>query len=157
MSEALQGYEHLQRRLHAISGPQATAGLMRTIGLAAIREQKLLVQRKTGITGRSVHLADVTATTALTLAAGAARFLEDGTRAHDITPNAKKALRWAASSSTGFRLTGSPRKGSSVGWAFAKVVHHPGTKAHPFMLPGAQLAVSKSGALDKIIVDWNKA
>ena len=154
----LTGYTQLQAKLHAISSPAATKGIMQLLGLSAIREQKLLVRRKTGTTGRTIHLAEVTATTALTVAGGAGIYLEQGTRPHLITPNAAKALRWASSSSMGFRLSGKPSsaKGNSIGWAFAKVVHHPGTRPYPFMLPGAELAVQKAG-LDPIVGAWNAA
>ncbi len=69
---------------------------------------------------------------------------------------AARALRWAASSSKGFRLSGSPRSGSSVQWAFATIVHHPGTKAYPFMIPGAKLAAQKQG-VNAIVTLWNEA
>lgn len=127
---------------------------MRLLGLSAVREQKLLVRRKTGNLGRTIHLGPVTATTALTVAtANYAAYVERGTRPHEITPRAAKALRWAASPA-GARLTGTPRKGAAV--VFAKRVHHPGTKAYPFMIPGAKLAVSKSG-VDAIVSAWNQA
>ena len=118
-----------------------------------MREQKLLVHRKTGNTGRSIHLAEVTASSATTEAGGAAEYLEFGTRPHTITPNARKALRFAASPG-GARLTGSPRTGAAV--VFAKVVHHPGTKPYPFMLPGAVAAVQAAG-LEPIVNAWNAA
>ncbi len=55
----------------------------------------------------------------MTLAAGApyASFVEDGTRAHEIRPKFRKALRW-------------PGEG---GFMFAKVVKHPGTKPSRFL------------------------
>lgn len=127
---------------------------MRQIGLRAVREQKLLVRRKTGNLGRSIRLASATETTAVTVAtANYAGFVEFGTRAHEITPNAKRALRFAASAS-GRRLTGSPRTGAAV--IFATRVHHPGTKPYPFMLPGAKRAVSAEG-VEGIVSVWNSA
>lgn len=47
-----------------------------------------------------------------------ARFIEYGTKAHVIRPRKAKILRWYSH--------------ASGGWAFAKVVHHPGTKPRPF-------------------------
>lgn len=148
----LKGYAQLQARLHAIGG-QGDAGLMRQLGTAAVREEKLLVHRKTGMTGRSIHVASATPKSVTVVAGFAAPFLEFGTRPHEITPNAAKALRWAASPS-GARLTGTPRVGAAV--VFAKRVHHPGTKPYPFMVPGAKIALGKVG-LSTIVDLWNGA
>lgn len=152
------GYQQLQARLHAL-GSQGSSSFMRQLGLAAVREQKLLVPRRTSTLGRSIVLGSVTNTSAVTVAtAPYAAFVEFGTGPHEITPKAKLALRWAASSSMGFRLTGRPSsaKGNTVGWVFAKRVHHPGTKAHPYMIPGAKIAVQKTG-VDAIVEAWNSA
>src|SRR5207249_808057 len=83
-----------------------------------------------------------------------AGFVEFGTRPHEITPRVRKALRWAASPA-GRRLSGAPRVGASV--MFAKRVHHPGTKPHPFLLPAARKAVEKGHLTEQIIVAWNSA
>jgi hypothetical protein len=158
MGELL-GYTALQRRIAAISGPNATLNIMRLIGTAAVREQKLLVRRKTGNTGRSIHLAEVTPTTALTVAGGAAIYLEHGTKAHTITPKVASVLAWAGGQSGGTfrRLTGSARKGvSSANMSFAMIVHHPGTKPYPFMLPGAIAGVEQAG-VEPIVSAWNGA
>jgi hypothetical protein len=148
----LQGYSQLQARLHAMSA--STPALMKTIGLQVVREAKLEVHRKTGNLGRSIHVSGATATHATVVAsANYAAFVELGTRAHVITPRAAKALRWAASPG-GARLTGSPRKGAAV--LFAKVVHHPGSKPYPFLLPAAR-KVAAMLRLSPIIDAWNKA
>jgi len=152
MSVVILGETALQRRLAAISGPNAMTQIMRLIGTAAVREQKLLVHRKTGNTGRSIHVASATATKVVTEAGGAAVYLEKGTRPHTITPKAAKALRFAASPA-GARLSGAPRKGAAV--VFARVVHHPGTKPYPFMVPGAVAGVQAAG-IDPIVEAWNK-
>lgn len=153
MTVQILGVTALQRRLAAISGPNALTEIMRLIGTAAVREEKLLVHRKTGNTGRSIHLVSASAQKAVLEAGGAAAFLEYGTRPHTITPKAAKALRFAASPG-GARLSGAPRVGAAV--VFAKVVHHPGTKPYPFMIPGAEAAVQQAG-IDPIIELWNKA
>jgi hypothetical protein len=149
---SLTGYAQLQARLHALGGT-GDASLMRGIGAAVVREEKLLVHRKTGQTGRSIRVASSTPTSVTVEAGYAAPFLEFGTRPHTITPKAARALRWAASSS-GRRLTGTPRVGAAV--VFATIVHHPGTRPYPFMIPGAKIALSKVGA-DSIIRVWNGA
>jgi hypothetical protein len=40
--------------------------------------------------------------------------------------------------------------------AFAKEVHHPGTKKQPFLIPGAQEAIRQVGA-EAIVDAWNDA
>jgi len=110
----------------------------------------------------------------MVLARGIAALTETGTRPHDIYPKNKKALFFSASGG-GTRLTGSVsaafRAGKGRSWAQARAnassaghsmvtvkhVHHPGTAAHPYLLEGAQLAVSKAGLTDEVIVAWNKA
>lgn len=144
------GETALMRRLAALSGPGAFVNWHRLVGLAAVREQKLLVHRKTGNTGRSIHLASATAQMAVTEAGGAAVF-SLGTGPHIITPKAAQALRFAASSG-GARLSGSPRVGALV--VFAKIVHHPGNKPWPFMLPGAVAGVQQAG-IDPFVQAWN--
>lgn len=145
------GLPQLQARLHAIG---KTDGFMRLLGLRAVREQKLLVHRKTGNLGRSIRLQSATQTSAVTVAtANYAAFVEFGTRPHIITPRQKKALRWAATAA-GRRLTGSPRVGAAV--IFATRVHHPGTKPYPFMVPGAKKAIHDEG-VDGIVAAWNSA
>lgn len=145
----IRGIPELQTRLNRIK-PSPT--LMKTLGLSAIREQKLLVPRKTGNLGRSIGLGSITPTAVVTRATAAyAAFVEFGTRAHDIVPRVRKALRFAPGGSG--RLSGSPRSGGPV--VFAKRVHHPGTRAHPFMAPGARKAIAGSGLKDVVIKLWN--
>jgi hypothetical protein len=164
MTVTVIGYSQLQARFAAISGPVATVGLMKALGVAAVREQKLLEakHRKTGITGASIRLGTVTASSVVTEVGGAGAFLEFGTRPHEITPKAAKALAWASGPAGGpfRRLSGAPRKGtSSSNMTFAKRVHHPGTSPSPFMVPGAEAAISKSGASigTAIVQRWDAA
>ena len=51
-----------------------------------------------------------------------ALYVEKGTRAHEIRPTHRKALRF-------------PAEG---GYRFAKVVHHPGTQPQPFLEPALE-------------------
>ena len=155
----IQGYGALIRRLNAVGSPKAAQGLMRKIALGAVAEQKLLVPKKTGNLARSIHVGAVTATTAQTVAsANYAAYVEYGTKPHEITPNARKALRWVAKGNA-MRLSGNATKATqrAGGYAFAKHVSHPGTRAHPFMLAGAKLAVAKSPLKDAVIAAWNEA
>lgn len=150
----LKGYPQLQSRLKAIGGAGGR-GVMQKLALSVVRESKLIVPRKTGNLGRSIHLGPVTDTSATVYAsANYAGYVEFGTKPHEITPRAKKALRFAATAA-GRRLTGSPRKGAAV--VFATRVHHPGTQANPFMRKGAEKAVAGSGLANIIIKEWNDA
>ena len=161
MTETLIGYESLQRRLAAIKGPILGPSIMRSLGTAAVGEAKLLVPRRTSNLGRTIHLADVTPTSAEIVASAAyAAYVEEGTRPHEITPRARKALAWAAGPAGGKfrRLSGSTRTGTPQGaMTFAKRVHHPGTKPHPYLRPGAQKAIEKSHLTDTIVAAWNEA
>jgi hypothetical protein len=164
--QMLQGYESLRRRFAALEGGNIGKPLMRALGHAAIREIALVTPVRTGTLRRSLDKdpRDVTDTSAkIHMAANYALFVEEDTRAHDITPNARKALRWAASSA-GRRLSGAPTKlaqrGGAGGVVFATRVHHPGTKGQHMMERGAEKAVSSVGAkeLGAVIVKaWDKA
>lgn len=147
---SLIGYQQLQARFHALTGV-GDASLMKAFGAAAVREQKLLVHRKTGMTGRSIHVASVTPTSVTIEAGFAAPFLEFGTKPHTITPQVARVLAWGGAR----RLSGTLRAGASA-THFAMIVHHPGTKPYPFMIPGAKTAIAKTGA-DAIVAVWNGA
>lgn len=154
------GYQQLQARLNAIKGTSFGADVMRQLGGLAVREQQALmytqVTRKTGQAGRQIVLGGVSATSAATVAHNYTVYLDRGTKPHDIRPKAKKVLRWPTSSS-GLRLTGRPKTSYAGGFAFAKVVHHPGTRAYDFMIPGAVKAIAGAGLKDRFIARWNEA
>jgi hypothetical protein len=161
---ALQGYDALRRRIAAIRGPVLGKDIMRTLALATKKEAANVLTAngsvKTGNLRRSLDVGAVTDNSARVVArARYGMFVELGTKAHEITPRAASALRWAASSSSGFRLTGRPSsaKGNSIGWAFAKRVHHPGTRAKPFLKPGAEAAIQGAGLAERIVSAWDKA
>ena len=152
MSAEIRGIPQLRARIEAITPNRE---LLRTIALSAVREQKLLAPRKTGNLGRSIHIGAVTPTRAETIASASyAAYVERGTRPHEIRPRNRKALRWAASAADA-RLTGTPRTGGRV--RFAKRVQHPGTRAQPFMVPGARKAVEGAGLKNVVVTAWNSA
>ena len=151
MSAEIKGVPQLRARIKALT---PSPDLMRKLALASIREQKILVPRKTGNLGRSIRLGAVTPTRAETVAtANYAAYVERGTRPHVIVPKRAKALRWAAGGNA--RLSGRPRTGGQV--RFAKRVRHPGTKARPFMIPGAQKALDNVGLKGIVVEAWNDA
>jgi hypothetical protein len=149
-SIVIQGYAALQERFKRLG--HVDEKLLRLIGDAAVYEAKLRVPRRTGNLGRSIGRTTV-GTTSVRIAARAnyAGFVEFGTRAHEITPRAKRALAWAGGG--GARLTGSPRKGAAM--TFAMRVHHPGTKPHPYLLPGARAAIERSNLKGVIFEAWD--
>lgn len=152
MSANIIGIPQLRARITAIT---PNADLMRFLGLSAIREQKLIAPRKTGNYARLIHLGAVTATQAETIAGAAYSIhVERDTRAHEIRPRNRKALRWAASSGDA-RLTGTPRTGGRV--RFAKRVWHPGTKGQHVMERGARKAVESAGLKASLVMRWNQA
>lgn len=145
----VRGIPELQTRLSRL---KPDPEFMRRLGLSAIREQKILVPRKTGTLGRSIHIGTVNATHVDTIAgASYAAYVELGTKPHEIVPRRAKALRFAVGA--GRRLSGSPRSGAPV--VFAKRVKHPGTKPHSFMVAGAKAALLAVGLRDTIIKLWN--
>jgi hypothetical protein len=150
VSVTVKGLTQLRSRFEALK-PSPT--LMRNLALSAVREQKKLVPRRTGNLGRSIGIGAVTTRTAETVAtANYAVFVELGTKAHTIVPRTKKVLRFAVGGNA--TLSGRPRTGGQV--VFARRVRHPGTRAQPFMVPGAQKAVSEFGAED-LVRQWNDA
>lgn len=159
MSVQLQGERELIARLNAIANV-APRALLGQLAIAAVREQKLLVHRKTGTTARTIHVGRVTTTYAETIVGGAGRWLEEGTRAHLIRPRNRRALAWPASAG-GARLSGSARvgarRGKFGGMVVRKLVHHPGTKAYPFMVPGARKALEGAAIANVIVRAWNDA
>ena len=153
----IEGYRPLQARLTAIGNTQGQA---RELGLRTVRYAKQDVARKTGTTGRSIRLVRVTEDSALVEVGGAGAFLERGTKPHIIRPKNRKTLRWPAQGTPttlgGRARTGAVRRLGSAAFAFAKIVHHPGTKAQPFLIPAAKRAISEVG-LGHLVELWNRA
>ncbi len=151
----IEGYRPLQARLSAIGDTRLQ---MRDIGLLTVRYAKLDVRRKTGTTGRTIRLASVTEDSATVTVGGAGAFLERGTKPHIIRARNGKALRWPA---RGTKTTLSGRATAAAArkpgaFAFARSVHHPGTKAYPFLVPAAKRALSEAG-IEHIVDEWNDA
>lgn len=159
--KSLQGYAALQKRLAAISGPNLGKGIMQSLGQAAVREQKKFlytqaVTRRTGQSGRQITVEAATALSVMTVARGTAAWADTGTRPHIIRPKNKRILAWTKLASDR-RLSGSARSNVKGGWSYAMLVHHPGTRPHPYMVRGAVEAVRQSGLTDKVIAAWNNA
>lgn len=150
----IEGYGAVQARMRAIAPSRVGMPMMTLLGATAVREQKLLVRRKTGNLGRTIHVGIVTPTSVETVASASyAGDVEFGTKPHLIRPRNGRVLAWAATSGT--RLTGSARRGAAM--IFARLVHHPGTRPYPFMKPGAQKAIASAGLLGVIVAAWDRA
>lgn len=135
---AVKGLSQLLSRFAAIS---PNPRLMRNLALSAVREQKTLSPVRAGNLRRSILVGRVSDNYAETRAtANYAAAVELGTKPHVIRPRTKKALRF--------------KSGGAV--VFTKRANHPGTKAKPFMVPGAKKAVEDLGA-DFIVEQWNSA
>jgi hypothetical protein len=153
----LEGYSQLQARLHAIG---QTQDMMRQVGLATVAGAKRTVPRKTGTTGRTIRLAHFDKDSARVTVGGAGVFIELGTKAHDIVPVRKKALRWPAQGTprtlAGRARTGAVRSLGKGAYAFAKKVHIKAKAARPFLVPSAEKALADFG-LQGIVKRWNDA
>lgn len=153
-SPVLSGSKELQARLAAISDTHQILGL---IGLRAVAEAKHLVPRRTGNLGRTIRLGRVDKDSAEVLAGGKlkvgyAAAVEFGTRPHIIRPRRGKVLAWGGPRT----LAGGLRKGGRP-TNFARLVHHPGTKAKPYLVPGIRKALRDAGLKVQIVNAWNRA
>lgn len=156
---SIEGMDKLQRRLDAVA--EAPKAIPRMWAPIAVRGAKLTVRRKTGTTGRTIRAVRVTDTEATMTVAAAGPYLESGTRPHIIRPRRAKALRWPAKGvgvTLGGRVKASQlRKLGRGAYAYARVVHHPGTKAYPFFFRSARAALEIVASSGTITERWNSA
>lgn len=140
----------LQARLKAIGETQPA---MRALQLSTIHEAQALVHRKTGHLQRSIVPGAVSADHAVVEARTPyAASVELGARPHIIKPKNARVLAWGGER----RLTGTLKSGSKP-TNFAALVHHPGNKPFPYLVPGAKKALEKAGILANIVERWNRA
>lgn len=157
----LKGFSQLQARMKAIG---KTEVVVRSIVIHGVANAKHLVPRKTSNLGRTIRPGRITATSGELVAGGTqnvgyARYVEQGTRPHVIRPKPGRvgrngrpaALAWGGNR----RLSRSLRSGAQA-THFAREVHHPGTRAHPYLVPGLQQAANEQG-ISAIVELWNKA
>lgn len=152
----LKGASQLQARIKAIG---QTEPLMRAIIIRGRRNALLRYTRqskKTGNLGRTIRPGHITATKGELIAGGRNRIgyagdVERGTRPHLIRPRKGKVLAWGGQR----RLSGNLRTGAKP-THFAALVHHPGSRAKPYLVPGLQEAAAQEG-LDTVVSAWNKA
>lgn len=145
---SVKGSDQLIARLNAMG---KTEGVLKVVQLRAVREAKILVHRKTGHLGRSIVPGKVTSKQAdVEARTPYAATVELGSRPHIIRPRKAKVLAWGGVR----RLSGTLAKGSRA-THFARIVHHPGTKPYPYLLPGARKALA--GLQEALVTLWNKA
>lgn len=75
-----------------------------------------------------------------------AEFVLLGARPHDIFPSKKKVLRWPKKGFTGPLLPGGSGGKGRSGWMFAKVIHHPGNRADPYLFQAGDAALRNFSA-----------
>lgn len=145
------GAKELGARMRALGDTKVYLGRM---AVAGVEEAKRLVPRRTGNLARTIRIGRVTAQSAEVLAGGRvnvgyAAAVEFGSRPHTIVPRYRKALAWGGARTLGGRL----RKGATA-THFARKVHHPGTRAKPYLVPGVREGVRRVGA-ELFIEQWN--
>ena len=136
---ALRGTPELRRRLKAIKTvfkPVGKEWTERTVNLAQRR-----VAVRTGATRRSIRRKNASQTRAAVQATQGARFLEAGTKAHNMSAKRFTTMK--------FTEQGQP--------IFAKKVKHPGMRAQPFLRRSGHDALRELNILKELIELWNKA
>jgi len=145
---SVQGMDALIRRLNAIGDPHP---VLRAAQLKTVEEADKLVHRKTGHLQRNILPGTISATHAQVVAnTPYAASLELGAKPHIIRPRKAKVLAWGGPR----RLTGRLRSGGKP-TNFAALVHHPGNKPYPYLIPGAKKAVAD--LKDILVTLWNRA
>lgn len=142
------GMNALIKRMQAIGEPEP---LLRALQLSTIHEAQALVPRKTGLLQRRIIPGAISGKHAIVKAdTPYAAPVEFGSKPHIIKPRNARVLAWGGSR----RLSGRLRSGSKPDH-FAALVHHPGSRAHPYLIPGAKKATA--GMKDVIVTRWNSA
>lgn len=147
----VQGMDALIRRMKAMGQTQP---VMRALQVSTIHnaQKNVAPHRKTGNLQRNIVPGPLTRDTAVVeVRAPYAAALEKGARPHIIKPKNAKVLAWGGKR----RLTGRLAAGSEA-TNFAAIVHHPGNKPYPYLVPGAKQAIKEAG-LDKVVKAWNDA
>ena len=164
----LEGADDLHARLQGLADGTASRAVLRRFSQLAVQRAKERVPRKTGNLDRTIRVGEVDdQAQSVTILAGGrngvgyARAVEFGTRPHIIRPRNKKVLAWGSRSiktgkATTRRLSGSLRKGSEAS-TFARFVNHPGTRARPYLKPGAEAALAEVGLANVVVSVWNRA
>ena len=171
----LEGADKLRARLRAIG---QTEVLLRDIQGHGVLEAKRLVPHRTRTLTHTIRPGRVNAEYAEIVAGGQrkvgyAAFVERGTKPHIIRPKSQRqrfagpfikgqrgqhrggVLAWGGPRTLGGRLR--VKNGVTASATnFATIVHHPGTRAQPYLVPGFQKAVKDAG-ITTIVKLWDGA
>jgi len=144
----VQGMDDLLRRLDAIGDPHPG---LRAWQIKTVQESQRLVHRKTGFLQRNIRPGRISLRSATVEARTPyAAPVELGAKPHIIRPKNAKVLAWGGPR----RLTGRLKSGGKP-THFARLVHHPGNKPYPYLMPGARKALESFK--DLIVHLWNGA
>jgi hypothetical protein len=147
----------LTPRLKAIQKPAMGRSVLGRIAILAVKEAHSRVPVKTGNLRRSIRVGQITDHSARILAGGQrevgyAAAVEFGTKPHVIVPRKARVLAWGGNR----RLSGTLRSGAKAEF-FAMRVNHPGSRAKPYLVPGAKAAMQTAGLKDALVKAWNDA
>jgi len=137
---ALRGAPELRRRLKAIRTvfkPVGKEWTERTVNLAQRR-----VAVRTGATRRSIRRKNASLKKAAVQASRGARFLEAGTKAHEVKARKVSVMNFT------------DKQGRPV---FASKAKHPGMRAQPFLRRSGRDALEGMDLLRDLIELWNRA
>jgi len=160
MTGGMKGVPQLERRLQAVAQvaknarPILQAWQTRTVAYAKVYAPKRSGHLKQTIHAGSLneHMAQVEVSAVYAAAHEFGSGLYGPNHAmYVIKPVKGKWLAWGGAR----RLTGTLRSGEKPD-TFARIVHHPGIKPHPFLVPAAQKAQEEVGVAG-IVTAWNNA
>jgi hypothetical protein len=137
----VRGAKELKARFKALR--QVFKPLGRDWADRTVATTKGRVRFKTGKTRSSIRRKNATQRKAVVVAAHGARFLDQGTKAHEMRPKRFAAMAFKHS------RTGQP--------VFTKRVKHPGGKAYPFLRVSAREELNSSDQVNVVIKTWNSA
>lgn len=156
---ATKGVPQLQARLSAVADPKTDRAILGSWQTKTVGYAKILAPHRSAHLEMSIHKGELTekrATVEASAPYAAAQELGSGLHGPNhsyyiIKPVKGKWLAWGGAR----RLTGSLRKGAKADH-FAKVVHHPGVKPHPYLAPASERALKEVG-VGTIVTAWNSA
>ena len=145
---SVQGSDQLLARLRAIGETQPE---LRVVQLATVRLGKIKVHKRSRFLQRNIVPGELTKDHAIVEARTPYAAAEELGRGEvTIRPKKAKVLAWGGVR----RLSGSLAKGSKP-THFAREVHQPPRKGHPYLVPAAKEALK--GFLDAVVTVWNRA
>ena len=143
--------DKLAKALREVGNKQIYENLINRGAMKLVRDVKETTPAKTGLARRSFFMKPVGEMAVMVYnKLPYAKYLEEGTKPHDIYPKNKKALAWPGmkggfgvqTSRSTNKMTGKALKSPVKGYVvFARHVHHPGTKALDMIknaLPGVR-------------------